>query len=69
MPYVPDICAIDINHRIAVVDDGTLIPIITLVDDCGDETSDLVEAFGFVAGPYRGTWFTGRISSFDHRLN
>ena len=50
--------------RVALLDDGTTVPITNLLDEFGDETDDPDEAVTFVAGDGE-RWFSGLCADYD----
>lgn len=52
------------TSRVALLSDGTTVPITNLLDEFGDETDDPDEAVTFVAGD-GDQWFTGLCSDYD----
>ena len=50
--------------RVALLSDGTTVPITNLLDEFGDETDDPDEAVTFVAGD-GDQWFAGLCSDYD----
>lgn len=55
--------AIKVFSRLALLSDGTTVPITNLFDGDGDETDDPDEAVSFVAGD-GDRWFTGLVSDY-----
>lgn len=60
----PDVEAINVADRLALLTDGRVVPITNLLDADGDETSDTAAAVGFVAGA-TGQWFAARIADYE----
>ena len=56
--------AINIQHRIVVLDDGQALPIAQLWDGQGQRTSDPDEALAFVAGTDNFGYISGQIDQF-----
>lgn len=56
--------AINLGRRIALLNDGSTVPVTNLLDADGDETEAPAEAVGFVAGEGR-TWFAGRVADYE----
>lgn len=57
--------SINLKARFAIMDDGTVLPITTLLDSDGDETDDPEQAVVFVAGTDSWGWFQARVDSFE----
>ena len=65
-----DIVAVNVERRIAILDDGTQIPVTNLLDADGDEALDPLEATAFVAGPGpQGQWFAAKFEDFGSGRN
>lgn len=58
------ITAINLDQRIALLEDGSTIPLETLLDDEGDETDDIADAVVAVAPLPNGKWVTIAFSAF-----
>lgn len=56
--------AVKALSRLALLSDGTTVPITNLLDADGDETDDPNEAVSFVAGE-GDRWFTGLCADFE----
>jgi hypothetical protein len=50
--------------RVAILTDGTTVPVTHLFDADGDETSDTSEAVSFVAGE-GDLWFSGLCADYE----
>jgi hypothetical protein len=60
------IVAVNLEKRIATLDNGETIPVTKFIDEDGDETDDFQEAFSFVAGPCSlGAYLTDLVEHFD----
>ncbi len=53
---IKDIEAINLVKRVALLADGTCVPITNIFDEDGDETDDINEAVAFVAGRGLDWW-------------
>lgn len=56
--------AINLSRRLALISDGSTVPVTNLLDADGDEAAAPEEAVGFVAGE-GGTWFAGLLSDYE----
>jgi hypothetical protein len=61
---MPDVQALNLTGRLALLTDGTTVPITNLFDLAGDETDDLAEAVSFVCGTGQH-WWSDLISAFS----
>lgn len=60
-----EIHQIHLSRREAVTSDGQIIPIVSLLDNWGEDTEEPSEAKAFVAGPdNRGQWHTDMTESY-----
>jgi hypothetical protein len=59
-----DVQALNVSARLALLSDGTTVPITDLFDAGGANTENPAEAVGFVCGA-GGFWICDLISSFD----
>lgn len=59
-----DVQALNIKQRLALLTDGRMVPITTLIDGDGEETQNLSEAVSFVCGSGR-EWFSDLISHYE----
>lgn len=57
-----DIEAVNFDGRIALLTDGTTVPV-TLIDGNGDETDEVDAAVAFVCGR-GGVWFSDLVSNY-----
>lgn len=64
---MPEVVAVNLTQRIAVLDDGTQLPVTDLLDRDGRHTDDVEEAAAFVAGPWNGMWFGCGMGDFVRR--
>lgn len=64
MSAVVEIRAINLRERVAYLSDGRTVPITTLFDHLGEETSDTAQAVAFVAGEGR-QWLSLPVSDFE----
>lgn len=62
-PGVPDVQAVNLRRRLALLTDGASVPITTLLDAEGDETEDAEQAVAFVAGAGR-QWFSASLAHY-----
>lgn len=58
------VTAINLERRLALLDDGRTVPITNLFDASGDDTNDAAEAAGFVAGAGR-EWFADSVADYE----
>ena len=58
------VTSIHLSGRLALLDDGTTVPITVLVDACGDETTDEDDAVAFVCGSDERGWFSDLIKAY-----
>jgi hypothetical protein len=58
------IVSIHLAGRLALLDSGETVPITTLLDMAGDETTDETEAVAFVCGVGRH-WFCDALDGYD----
>lgn len=66
----PDVFAIDLHRRMAVLDTGEEIPIISMFDRWGDETDHEAEVVSLCIGPdAEGNWYAAAVSEFKGRPN
>lgn len=63
-----DVYAINTHERIAILDDGKMVPIVTLLDCEGDETEDPDCAEIAVAGSTLSGWWAVLISNYETTL-
>jgi hypothetical protein len=63
-----DIHAINLHRRMAVLTDGSYVPITNLIDCAGMDTDNPDEAVTFVAGA-KTTWRVGLIRDFSEKTN
>jgi LDH2 family malate/lactate/ureidoglycolate dehydrogenase len=56
--------ALNIPQRLALLSDGSTVPITNLFDALGDETTDPAEAVAFVCGR-SGHWLCDLIANFE----
>lgn len=61
-----DVEAINLTEKVAVLNNGTLVPITTFLDSCGMEV-DATEAVSGVCGS-GSEWFVFVISDFERTL-
>lgn len=67
---VPDVLAIHLRRRVAVLDTGEDIAICKMFDRWGDETDATDEALSLCMGPdVDGNWYAAPISAFDGQPN
>lgn len=65
MTEVPDIEAINLVQRIALLDNGEILTITRMFDTAGDDCEPC-DAVSFVAGPDSlGVWYSGATGSYD----
>jgi hypothetical protein len=65
---MPDVVAVNLTQRIAVLDDGSTLPVAQLLDRYGRHTDDVEEAAAFVAGPtINGQWIGCGMGDFKPR--
>lgn len=62
----PDVEAVNVGRRIALLTDGRTVPITNLLDGDGDETDDPAEAVAFVAGA-DDQWFAAQLADYETR--
>lgn len=55
---------VNLEQRLAVLDDGRSVPVTNLIDRFGDDTNDPAEAVGFVAGAGR-EWFADSVAEYS----
>lgn len=61
----PDVEMINYTHGLAIMDDGEIVPIVSWMDDNGDETPEHTAAVVAVAGPMKNDkWLTIDLSVF-----
>lgn len=61
-----DVDAINLRRKMALLNDGSTVPITKLFDDDGDDTDDLESAVSFTAGPAsNGKWYSGAVADFS----
>lgn len=61
---VAEIFSIHLAGRLALLDTGETVPITTLLDACGDETTEDSEAVAFVCGVGRH-WFCDALEGYE----
>lgn len=65
MATAVQLCSVQLVQRLAMLDDGQIIPVTQLFDDEGDETDSPAEARSFVAGPDSlGYWHTDSLEEY-----
>lgn len=63
---VNEVSCVHRGKRIAVMEDGQVLPVTHLFDRFGDDTDDDNEAVACVAGPdSAGAWFSIDLTAFD----
>lgn len=62
-PGVPGVQMLHLNRRQALLTDGRTVPVVTLIDDDGEEVVRAEDACGFVAGAGR-EWFSGLLAHY-----
>lgn len=66
----PDVCAVNLVIRAAVLDNDEEIPVVRMLDVSGEFTNDPDQAVSFVAGPdAAGNWYAAPMSAFDWKPN
>lgn len=60
-----DVSAINLHERLALLDNGQTAPIVTLLDDDGDETDETAEAVVAVAGSDLHGWWSILLSDYE----
>lgn len=61
-----DIQAVQLRQRLAMLSDGQVVPIVSMLDFEGEDTEEPHEAKAVVAGPCScGRWYTDSLDGYD----
>lgn len=67
MSDAPDVVAVNLEMRRALLSTGSVVPVTDMFDADGDETEELSEVRIFVCGEEASGWFTCDMREFEWR--
>lgn len=56
--------AVNLRERVALLSDGSTVPVTRMMDSDGDDTDDIAECKGFVCGR-EGIWFFRMMADYE----